>query len=1801
MASGNPVDDAIANELGTTVEDGPGPKKPIASTNPVDIAIQAAMSRTAAPQTTPTEPLNAVDRAINSSSATPFQAEMRARIARNEDPQSGVERQTPTSRSLDPGMAAISTIDLPPGSPGAVEEQRRQDRLMRQVPGQVAGLMRFAPAIMMAGVRTVEGRLFSALSVVAATPESLHNVVFGVETPDQLREQRFQLMSDPNKMSEAIAQLDATRAGQRAATRNPNNPLPLPVGADRPATVQDVWNNINQRINEAQNVTSALTAEQQAHLDVADRILNNHPETTRAAAALNIGRNLAMFVGTPVTIVAVMAARIANDFRDAVKAQNDPNISSDETDDKWMAATSNLAMLYGIGRGIAERRSENNRLNALNAANSARDAAAINEIHAAINASRLAQLRQAVGVKEPATVISSDVTSTVDPVASLISAHFANAPDAITVIPGLENPVKLLAKIPPNVRESIMNRMVSFKNKDKTHTVYLYGPDSPLADITLRKQVAAEGFYSGQRVSVDGQDYIYNGRLTPQLARVSEVGTTQEAIRRDVLGTPTDKISITGSYSDPQTFREELERRNVPDGVYDDGSGNIARVTNRVGEYLPQFRSEYDFKTRRFNVFERNLRSTDIRDEILYHHTNADVSRASDLSVDMSGKNFGSMNVFKGIYLSTEGTDNTFGRNVVRAKLTPDAKVINFGDLFTEWRKSHGPEQSLNDYAKEHYDVVVNARDAVGNSSDIAVLNPKVLRDYAPSGSINVNHSDIRLTNGADNLHLNPTTAGAAFDLYQQWKAKQPAPLGDTEINQLTSALAEVLGTKNIKSLRAMIAGREAELLRASTIEPSKTATPIPASVIENSKLPQPDTETAANIEQARLLNEGADEVPSALPGHSPDDYRSVETLHLAKQLVDTIGETAITPKSKAHYEPFIRAQLAELRRRGLSNEDIVNKAAGAAISFGFDDAQVMQMLDNLQKATTPTNVEVPRMIRGTKFVSEEALSQLAMSNGMTLDRSMGRFVLRKSSGEILASYPEHEASKVIDFINSTGQAAGEELSAPTNVPPEVGGPVPPSIPNAKPSDVPDEFNYQYNNLGHGRVDKLINGLFGWTRNPWITRATAELQKYATLTNGRVDLATIAGHLKEGLRINEAEALRLSKTLGFDDIINLRKKMTADQLSQITTAKETMSAVEARADANEDEASYADRLIALHSQDTPLDLQRVYEYGRRAVEGPRNAKALGWTPEQIDADLTKLLDHYKFSPNNKIAVVIEHEMRSSAEKDVSMRKVLRIVDSTINNGMTTDEFMARNNFTPEMRALTNKLIDVDKAMATYDGLDDHRLITKYATHMKNSYDPMPWEIRQLFGGSEDPTGAGSFHNWAEDTRTGELKNYERDPVVAATRRVLASVKNKTFKAIYDAGKAELIKRADSIQDDNIRKEALRSIDDYLNGLNNRLAPSDGALNESAAFALKSFGMEEPPKGLISNMVRLFSAHLTGALQGGKPGIFFRDIASVGQMLNMRFSPDFAFEAFKAGFGNIKFNADGSLHADMFEQRDRARALGIQGQGFGNRFAVPENTTDMNSVQKAGMLFEAIHRLAASTSGQEFGYSMAEMGVYQAARARALKTISKLMTMESPSPDAVTKLMNDRNNVTLEAYTPEFRTRFMELVNSNQAEQAAHELGLQTVQMVVPQYGYAEGPRGWRTVTGRLMGRYGQYSVFTKDAMADIASYGSLSYRTGALLRLGASQVAMAGLEHITGQSFGSYKNFFFAPFTGSPAWNLSMDMAKIMTSNNQDKKDKLLGLGKQLIMSQVPFSAAASQLKNQPDGLQRDLTLTHPQ
>lgn len=834
------------------------------------------------------------------------------------------------------------------------------------------------------------------------------------------------------------------------------------------------------------------------------------------------------------------------------------------------------------------------------------------------------------------------------------------------------------------------------------------------------------------------------------------------------------------------------------------------------------------------------------------------------------------------------------------------------------------------------------------------------------------------------------------------------------------------------------------------------------------------------------------------------------------------------------------------------------------------------------------------RLETESKAMREERLNDLAsvaVSNGFAVEyHEGGKIVLRdrESWSELPQRFNRPEDA--IEFINNTGKARGIDVDGGGNnvVPPaSVMGvmPGPEDIPRAL--TVPHQFAP---NTRVSAISRLLN-----TVAPW---ATPKREFFVALDN-----SFKGSKLYEGTYLPTQTALMKLQSIRhpYYQLLNGIEKLLngtgapRERWKVVSQYRETMSPQEVidksmtMRKMNATEIEYANRLV-----NDGIDIQNVYNY-RRAVgemkrgfesrqaeltaqmngtQDPRAKQAASAKIVELNAqhkaDVEATKDAFNMDEKHLKAADLFDEIIQRDPNDVSLNAVTRLARATQNKEMSRPEFAAHHKMTGAEIAAAKQLDSFYSRVAKDQDIDQS--LNGYLNHFR-AYTELPESTpaklkeQVLRGAIKDSPALAS-----ELLRSGELNVYELDPIKAAVQYVNSVTNNRHFNGVWNDAYNNAVESLNRVPKG--RKAASRVVEEYLYGLKGVPEAADKLGQQAFDQFMEAMGSDLRPD-IRNDITSTFLAAGSGAFLGFRPAQGVRDFAQFSKLYFSRFGASRWNNGLKLAFER---GQDGRMKLQSLAEDGVIPGLSVL--PFLSERELATGLAEVRGKVKDAIF--AASQKGLELSGQHNAYALAHAIAYLDTRDLANRTLSDLVRGKIDKETAYKKL-------SMNSYDIPVAEGFDKLVTEGKISEATEYLAQSTGAETAFVFGLQNHPYGWGTVTGRIAGMFGTWSVWDRTALMRLAGRGTAAERAAAMARFAMAETSTGLAGRVLGLNMRSWYMIPGMLFFGGPAFEYAQqleDLAGLRGRQRQDLAKKQLTTfqdGKPPIIGNlVPGSSAFS-------------------
>jgi len=944
---------------------------------------------------------------------------------------------------------------------------------------------------------------------------------------------------------------------------------------------------------------------------------------------------------------------------------------------------------------------------------------------------------------------------------------------------------------------------------------------------------------------------------------------------------------------------------------------------------------------------------------------------------------------------------------------------------------------------------------------------------------------------------------------------------------------------------------------------------------------------------------------PHEVVGFLGNDYHYVEPVFTKKgvleahRIADASGNAVEVPWNQLRHGPDMAVNsfildAPEVRKAIVSDfEAYIKKVTGSdqipnkpfgEIATGYADfrrlnskvvpAFVRFLSDEYGKrlrdeALSPQErVTYNRLVKEASSYRESSASNLvdaATSNGMYIERQNGALIIRDSDTN---SYLElaHSPEEALRFIQQTVELRGADLT-PAGLPDGVARgliPVPP------PPNGPHTSAW----------NPLSNGWFGDLRDAF------NISKVGShLTGMRQVMISLDNTLKTGFFSEVYQPLQVAHLRKYaamhKDMVRLSETsrlvrgLTPEQLEQITTSIETMHPDDMIKEGGLFNRAFTPRELAGAKWfiENQIDVQKAFQYFR-GLKRLENNPRFWQLPEgekteplhRLQASLN--VDEAHIEAARIMGAILQHNKPG----ELSLYGVVRLSEAVMDGHVRPDDYIAKNFPAADTEQGVKMRMAKDEIRSHFDDLadtfeiPDEQRLGGYFAHLRN------FKNDEIIAGRD---GAPVFTS--ELLRTGEMSEYDRDPINVLARYINSGYSNRFTKEAlnhaYEYINRETARMPDPAHGDYVKRLLTEN---YINELRGIPHASTSFVEKAINKTLDKMGMESEVS-VRRDIVNTWLSLSSSATIGFRPMQGIRDFHNFSSIYYSRFGAQRLGDLYTM---MARVNPQELERAGIIKksQIGESSSAALSREGVTPTMGPVSVLTAQERLQNSLAARSAPWREAIQTTanaGIKWGlqhnvYQWAHAASYLESSTRALSELNKLALGEYGTGDAAKAKAYDR--LFLNSYDPPVAAHFDRLVTEGRFKDAADFMGRATSFETVSTFGLANHPAGWGTNTGRLFGQFGNWPVWARTTLARMLSRGTRQEKTGVAVRWGMTQGALAAAS----AGLGLNLNSWMLP-TAAPLFSAGQHLAAA-TDSFDEEQTRELQLAAQAIVLGVPGS-----------------------
>jgi len=793
-------------------------------------------------------------------------------------------------------------------------------------------------------------------------------------------------------------------------------------------------------------------------------------------------------------------------------------------------------------------------------------------------------------------------------------------------------------------------------------------------------------------------------------------------------------------------------------------------------------------------------------------------------------------------------------------------------------------------------------------------------------------------------------------------------------------------------------------------------------------------------------------------------------------------------------------------------------------------------------------------------------LVDAATSNGMYIERQNGALIVRDSEH---GSYLElaHSPEEALQFVQNTVEMHGADFT-PNGIPDGVNRgliPVPPPPNGPHTSAWNPHSNGWFGDLRDAFNVSSIGTKFTGMRQVMISLDNQLGTEFFTQVYNPLQIA----HLRKYANMH-GDMVRLAETS------RLARGLSPEQLEQVTIARETFSPDDMIKPGGLFTRGFNPREIsgAQWFIENQIDIPKTWQYFRGLKKLENNPRFYR-LPEADKAEAVHKLQASLAMDEAHIeaARIIGEVERINKPGELSIYGILRLAEAVMDGHTNQADYVAKNFPAADTEAgvKMRKVLDevgshFNDLADTFDIPDEQRL-GGYFAHLRN------FKNDEIIAGRD---GAPVFTS--ELLRTGEMSEFDRDPINVLARYINSGYSNRFTKAALDNA-YEYINHTTAQMTDPAHGDYVKRLltENYVNELR-------GIPHASTSFAEKIINGVLDRMGAKSDVsvrrdiVNTWLSLSSSATIGFRPVQGIRDFHNFSSTFYTRFGAERLSNLYTmmSRVTPQELEQAGIIaKSEIGESASAAMAREGTIPTLGPISVLTAQERLQNSIAARTQPFrEAIQKTA--DAGIKWGlqhnvYQWAHAASYLESSTRAMAELNKLANLEYGTGDGAKSRAYD--NLFLNSYDPPVAAYFDKLVTEGKFRDAADFLGRATSFETVSTFGLANHPAGWGTNTGRLFGQFGNWPVWARTTLARMLSRGTRAERTRVAVRFGISQGSLA----LASAALGLNLNSWYLP-TAAPLVSAGQHLAAATDSYDEEETAEYQKAATEIVLG-VPGSS----------------------
>lgn len=776
---------------------------------------------------------------------------------------------------------------------------------------------------------------------------------------------------------------------------------------------------------------------------------------------------------------------------------------------------------------------------------------------------------------------------------------------------------------------------------------------------------------------------------------------------------------------------------------------------------------------------------------------------------------------------------------------------------------------------------------------------------------------------------------------------------------------------------------------------------------------------------------------------------------------------------------------------------------------------------DIRKKALTPEeNALYNRLVHSTKPTGEESLVDLATANNLYVENHGGGITLKDVETDkpvIRVSSP----ARAKEFLTKAGAGVGPDLDSS-------GGALPPggTVRGVSSGSIPPDAHGSDLTPFEFRKDGPLRQFTHWLNTTWIGLHTTRMRQIMVSLDAQLGTEFFA---KVWNPLNRAFTSRNADM--HPDVVRLAsaarmaRAFTQEEYEHATNLMETMSPE----DMVKKGGLFKDRAFtprettgaewfAAHN----IDIPKAFAY-RRAL---RKLEQTLPDPDELGPAVAKLKETMGMDADHEEAArIIGTVLFQNQPDQLSMFGIARLANATMHHELSPEAYIKENNLSPLVTKFVDLMREHYQDLGKKAEIPDEAMLNGYFPHYRNYGDDAKITTRK--------NGVPIFVS--DLLRTGEMNEYDRDPISVMMRYITSLANDKHVKGAWNEAQAYLDEGTRGMGDNGrtIKDLLQNHYMDKIRGVPHDATKLSQGLWDKMTERLGIKTSLDTRRDLTNTALSISSA----AVMGARVSQGLRDMQNIVSIFYSRFGAGRTADMLTQ---ISKWTPQMLEEAGIIERAQPGEGVtaSLQREGVtptlspvATQSAQERAQSGLTSRVQASAVRDMIQR--AADNGIKWGlqhnvYQWGHAAAYLEGRSFTSSALTDMVTGKLTKEAAYNKLK-------MNTYDLPVAQEFDRLVREGKYEAAADFMGHANSYETISMFGYGDTPVGWNTNGGRMLAQLGSWSVWARSQVGRMLSRGSAAERTAAMTRFAMTQTATKAASAVTGLNLSSWYLPFAAP------------------------------------------------------------------